>query len=272
MFWYNKGKLPGCVGFAGRRKQMTHSEKMSLLIDEKYPLAAKYDPEWMYENKMGCQCLWLAESLSRAMTLKPGMRVLDMGCGKALTSIFFAKEFGVTVFANDLWISPDENWDRIRKAGVENLVFPIKGEAHDLPYAKGFFDAIISINSFQFFGTADTYLSDYMAHLLRPDGEFGLVVWGPDKEFNGKVPDSMEKSWWPDFYYFHSLDWWRWHFEKTNLFEFVMGDDMDGDGVRITHQWAKVMDKYDEMHNSMAMRWNRMVARRNSAQADDFRV
>jgi cysteine desulfurase len=55
-------------------------------------------------------------------------------------------------------------------------------------------------------------------------------------------------------------------------FEFIEGDDMDGDGVRITKQWAIVMDKYDEMHNSQIMRWNRMVARRNSAQAEDFRV
>ncbi len=173
---------------------ITYDEKMKLMIDYKYPLSAKYDPEWIYENKMGSQCLWLVESLTRIMTLKPGMRVLDMGCGKALTSIFLAKEFGVTVFANDFWISPDENWKRISEAGVENLVFPIMGEAHNLPYAKNFFDAIICVNSFQFYGTADTYLSDYMSHLLRDGGEFGLVVWGPNKEFNGKVPDDMEKS------------------------------------------------------------------------------
>jgi len=111
-----------------------------------------------------------------------------------------------------------------------------------------------------------------MAHLLRPNGEFGLVVWGPDKEFNKKVSGDMEKSWWPDFYYFHSLDWWQWHFEKTKLFELVRGDDMSGDGIWITKQWAKVMDKYDELHNNEVMRWNRMVMKRNSSQADDYRV
>ena len=51
-----------------RQYDMTHEEKMKLLIDEKYPLSAKYDPEWIYENKMGCQCLWLVESLSQIMT------------------------------------------------------------------------------------------------------------------------------------------------------------------------------------------------------------
>ena len=248
-----------------------HEEKMKLIIDEKYPLAAKYSPEWMYENKMGCQCLWLIESLSRIMELKPGMRVLDMGCGKALTSIFLAKEFGVTVFANDLWISPSDNWKRICEAGMQDLVFPIYGEAHALPYANDFFDAIISINSFQMYGTADNYLIDYMTHLLRPEGQFGIAVWGPDKEFNGKVPDEIEKGWWPDFYYFHSLDWWRWHFEKTQLFTIETGDDLDGDGVRVTEQWAKIMDIYNPAQTNEIMRWNRMVARRNHSQADDFR-
>ena len=250
---------------------MTYEEKMNLLIDGKYPLAAKYSPEWMYENKMGCQCLWLAESLARAMTLRPGMRVLDLGCGKALTAIFLAKEFGVTVFATDLWISASDNWKRIKDAKVEHLVFPLHADVHALPYANVFFDAIVCINSFQFYGTSDTFLADYIAHLLRPDGEFGLAMWGPDKEFGTGVPPPLQQGWWPDFYYFHSLDWLRWHFEKTGLFEVVMGDDLEGDGLRVTQQWAKVMDKYDETHDNGIMRWNRLVARRNQLQAEDLR-
>lgn len=246
-------------------------EKISLLVDEKYPLSAKYDARFIFDNKMGSQSLWLVESLVKMMTLKPGMRVLDMGCGKALTSIFLAKEFGVTVFAYDLWVSPDENWERICEADVENLVFPMKGEAHDLPYAKNFFDAIISINSYQFFGTADTYFADHLAHLLKSEGEFGLAVWGPDKEFDQMVPSEMESSWWPDFYYFHSLAWWKRHFNRTKLFSFIDGDDMDGDGVRITKRWAEIMDKTDDMHNNGIMRWNRIVAKRNSTQPDDHR-
>ena len=55
------------------------------------------------------------------------MRVLDMGCGKAISSIFLAQEFGVQVWATDLWISAAENWQRIRETEVADRVFPIHG-------------------------------------------------------------------------------------------------------------------------------------------------
>ena len=58
---------------------------------------------------MGPHVLWLAESLSEVFEFKPGMRVLDLGCGRAVSSIFLAQEFGVTVWAADYWIKPSEN-------------------------------------------------------------------------------------------------------------------------------------------------------------------
>ena len=46
---------------------------------EGYPRASAYDPEWVLENLMGPNVLWLAEALSQELELRPGMRVLDMG-------------------------------------------------------------------------------------------------------------------------------------------------------------------------------------------------
>ena len=56
-----------------------------MLTLERYPLSAKYSPEWVLENQMGPNALWLMEWLCEIMDLKPGMRVLDMGCGKAMS-------------------------------------------------------------------------------------------------------------------------------------------------------------------------------------------
>jgi len=74
-----------------------------LLFSDKFPRASKYNPEWVLASASGgANVLWLAEWLSSALDLKPGMRVLDLGCGRASSSIFLHREFGVQVWASDL--------------------------------------------------------------------------------------------------------------------------------------------------------------------------
>ena len=70
-----------------------------------------------------------------------------------MSSVFLAREFGVSVWATDLWIPASENWIRVREAGVPDKVFPIHAEAHDLPYAEEFFDAIVSVDAYHYYGT-----------------------------------------------------------------------------------------------------------------------
>ena len=106
-----------------------------LLHRDEFPRSNKYDPRWILENEMGPNALWLTEWLCRDMALRPGMRVLDMGCGKCLSSVFLAKEFGVQVWATDLWIGATDNWQRIRKDGLERQIFTIHAETYAMPYA-----------------------------------------------------------------------------------------------------------------------------------------
>jgi cyclopropane fatty-acyl-phospholipid synthase-like methyltransferase len=131
---------------------------MNPLHNARYPRSNNYDPNWVFENQMGPNALWLMEALVEVLPIEPGMRVLDLGCGKAMTSVFLAKEFGAEIWATDLWIDASANQERICEAGVEKLVVPIHSEAHALPFAQGFFDVIVSVDAYQYFGTADLYL------------------------------------------------------------------------------------------------------------------
>ena len=110
-----------------------------------FPRSNRYDQGWMLDNQMGPNALWLCEWLCESLPLTPGMRVLDLGCGRAMTSVFLAREYGARVWAADLWMSPDNNWKRLLEAKVGADVCPMRVEAHALPFAQGFFDAVVSV-------------------------------------------------------------------------------------------------------------------------------
>ncbi|MFN0096260.1 MAG: SAM-dependent methyltransferase [Dehalococcoidia bacterium] len=184
-----------------------------------YPRSAAYDAEFMLETAMGPSVLWLAEALSAHLDLRPGMRVLDLGCGRAGSSIFFAKEFGVSVVAADLWIKPTENWARVQRFGLESHVMPISAEAHALPFADGYFDAIVSLDAYHYFGTDDLYAWT-LARYLRPGGSVGIVVPGVVHEVEA-APAHLAAHWDPQFKSFHTPEWWRRHLEHTQLFDSV---------------------------------------------------
>jgi SAM-dependent methyltransferase len=211
----------------------------SLSLKHGFSRSAQYDQAWMFDNSMGPNPLWLVEWLTRDMQLSRDMVVLDMGCGKALTSIFLAKEYGCTVFANDLWISADENLSRITEHALQRQVYPIHAEAHTLPYAKDFFDAIISIDSYQYFGTDDMYL-DYFCKLVKSGGRIGMVVPGWSKEKRDYMPPGLEAYPAGDFANFHTCDWWREHLRITGLVDIETCDYLP-EGKRIWQNSAHAM-------------------------------
>ena len=201
-----------------------------LLHNDNFPLSAKYDPQWVVENQMGPNALWLTEWLCWDMELKPGMRVLDMGCGMGLSSVFLAREFGVQVWANDLWISATDNLKRIREAGLQDQIFPIHAEAHALTYADEFFDAIVSLDSYHYFGTDDVYLT-YFAKFLKPGGQIGIVVPALMQEFDGPVPEHLTRPqangsvfWTDECWCIQTLDFWRNLWGRTSLVDVELAD------------------------------------------------
>ena len=197
----------------------------------------KYDLEWIRESVSGgANSLWLTEWLSKAMDLRPDMRVLDLGCGRAASSIFLHREFGVQVWATDLWFNANENLRRIRDAGADGSVFPIHADARSLPFAVDFFDAVVSIDSFPYYGTDDRYLS-YLARYLKVGGQLGIAGAGLMQEVLS--PPSHLQGWWDqDFWCLHSAEWWRAHWAKTGIVDVEVADSMP-DGWQVWLNWHK---------------------------------
>jgi SAM-dependent methyltransferase len=178
---------------------------------------------------------WLAEALD----LRPGMRVLDLGCGRAMSSVFLRREFGVQVWATDLWFGAGENLQRIRDAGVEDGVFPIHADARSLPFAPEFFDAIVSIDSFIYYGTDDLYLN-YLARFVKPGGPVGIAGAGLLQEIDGPLPAHLRDWWTADLWCLHSADWWRRHWGRAGIVDLAVADVLP-DGWRLWIDWLELI-------------------------------
>jgi cyclopropane fatty-acyl-phospholipid synthase-like methyltransferase len=221
---------------------MTASGWQDRLAHPRFPRSSSYDATWVLEHHMGPHPLWLLESLCERRSPSPQDRVLDLGCGQALTSVFLAREFGVAVVAADWWIAPEDNLGRLEAAGVSSSVTSLRAEAHAIPLASGQFDAVISIDAYHYFGTSDLYLAE-MTRLLRPGGWLGIVVPGVREEPDEIPPPALAAHWDWDFCSFHSPRWWLRHWAKTGL---VHVDDawwIEG-GHEFWLRWAEITDDY----------------------------
>jgi cyclopropane fatty-acyl-phospholipid synthase-like methyltransferase len=210
------------------------------LASERFPRSSQYHPEWVMGGVSGgANSLWLTEWLTTALELRPGMRVLDLGCGRASSSIFLHREFGVQVWATDLWFNASENLQRIRDAGVEDGVVPIHADARSLPFAAEFFDAIVSIDSFVYYGTDDLYLN-YVARFVKPGGAVGIAGAGLVREIDGALPEHLREWWTQDLWCLHSAAWWRRHWERTGIMAVELADTMS-DGWQLWLDWHRAI-------------------------------
>ncbi len=237
---------------------------------DRFPRSAKYNPEWVAAGISGsANPLWMAEWLAEAMALKPGMRVLDLGCGRALSSIFLNREFGVRVWAADLWFGASENARRIQDAGAADEVFAIHANARALPFGAGFFDAIVSLDSFSYYGTDDLYLG-YLARLLKPGGFLGIAGAGLVQEMEAAPPEHLRGWWTQDLWCLHSAEWWRRHWERTGIVTVETADTMT-EGWKLWLDWHRVIapENHVELQAVSAdegrtIGYVRVVARRGS--------
>jgi len=189
-------------------------------MEARFPLTAKYNEDWINQNSILHNVLYYAESLCKILPLHAEDKVLDLGCGKAASSIFLAKEFGCRVWAVDREVSPTENYRQAVQMQVADSVFPISADARQLPFPFEFFEAVISIDSFSYYSTDDWYLP-YLAQFIKPGGYIGVSEWTFKEQFNrtADVPDYLKPCYLElGFHNMHSIEWWVNHFEKTGLF------------------------------------------------------
>lgn len=119
---------------------------------------------------------WGYDFVSR-LNLKPGMKVLDVGCGTGNQSIPAAKTgagvTGVDIATNLL----EQARERARR---ENLTVDFReGDAEDLPFSDGVFDVVLSMFGAMFAPRPELVASELL-RVAKPGGLIAMGNWTPE--------------------------------------------------------------------------------------------
>lgn len=166
---------------------------------------------------MGPNSIVIIEELIKNFNLQPGMHVLDLGCGQGLTSIYLAQKYNLQVFAVDLWISATDNYTRFKQFNLDNNIIPINANANELPFANDYFDAIISVDSYHYFGNNNTFFNDNIKPIIKNNG-FVLLAFPSMKEKIETIPLEMQPFWNDEaLQMWQYNDWWKNIFSSENF-------------------------------------------------------
>lgn len=177
----------------------------------RYVKSEKYNTPALQAKIMGPNPIKLEEELLLDHQIPAHAVVCDLGSGQGLTSVFLAKEYGFTVYAADLWSDPAENRAFFDAMGLDRRqIIPVKADATDLPFEKNFFDAVVSTDSYNYFGRDERYLDDKLLPFVKPGGLVYIAIPGMKRDCHDHLPEELLLSWTPEqLEYMHDVDYWR---------------------------------------------------------------
>lgn len=182
----------------------------------------KFHDTYLKENMMGPNAVTLLEELTANLSFKPNMRIMDLGCGKGLTSMVLADKTHAQVYAVDLWIPATENYERFIEKGFGEHIVPVHADATDLPFALEYFDAVISVDAYTYFGRDAKFMDEKLAVFVKKGGIIAIAVPGLKTDIHSDIPKEMLTSWTAeDLSSFQTCDWWREILNESKLIEDV---------------------------------------------------
>lgn len=117
-----------------------------------------------------------ADQFFRRLRVKPGTRLLDVGCGAGQLALIAARA-GAQVTGCDI----ATNWIESARARAEAMGLDVtfeEGDAEALPYDDGQFDAVVSLVGAMFAPRPELVASE-LTRVCRPGGMIAMANWTP---------------------------------------------------------------------------------------------
>ena len=211
----------------------------------KYLLSEKYNTPELQSKIMGPNPLKLQEELLLGCKIKKGEKVCDLGSGQGLTSVMLAKEYGFKVYACDLWSDPKDNEKFFESMNLsKEQIIPVKADACALPFEKEFFDAVVSTDSYNYFGRDEKYLDEKLLPFVKSGGLIYIAIPGMKKDLHSNLPPVLLLSWNEEqLDYLHDVNYWRTLVEKAEGCEVLEVSEMESN-VEVWADWLKQDNEY----------------------------
>lgn len=211
----------------------------------KYIRSEAYATPELMAKIMGPNPIKLEEELLQDHRIPAGAVVCDLGSGQGLTSVFLAKEYGFTVYAADLWSDPEENRRFFREMGLDDRqIIPVHADATALPFEKEFFDAVISTDSYNYFGRDPEYLDQKLLPFVKKGGYLYIAIPGMKRDCHEDLPPELLLSWTPEqLAYMHDVPYWRNMVEQSRDAEVIEVGEMESND-EVWSDWLKQENEY----------------------------
>ena len=126
----------------------------------------------------------------------------------------------------------------------DEQIIPVKADATAMPFEREFFDAVVSTDSYNYFGRDPEYLDAKLAPFVKSGGYIYIALTGMKKDRHDALPEELLLSWTPEqLDYIHDTDYWRGIMSQSTETELLELSEMESN-EEVWADWLRQDNEY----------------------------